>query len=433
MIGKRWLKSLAVAVMTLVVTVTAPFSVAALSEQKLYEFSLNNILYYDPEANGLSGVSCTGDNRNYAGVEVWTEAELQAIEANRPIYEEAAAKYDFPWQVMAVLHSLETSLQRYNPDNGQGVYQLYSYTGGGTNENRFEPAASITEEEFRRQTLIAAEIVSGMVGDLNNPDNVKRLFFEYNGTSEKYIEKALKMGFTEEQARNGEGSVYVMNRYDAQRDPTSSSMSPYWPGRYVGDKDYEEGSTTEVFGAFVKYTALGSSVCTYAGGSIAETALMLSWEGLRSHDKNDPKPEYVEAMKEVGAYEQGNGYYPYGASCDQFVGTVMRYSGADADFPIFGPEVQKNHMDAHPEMYQKVEANGDFSLLEPGDIFVTINAGRHIYIYVGILDGEMAQASASANDRTAEHWSGAGAVYFTDDGIGQGERYYEVYRRVNYE
>lgn len=377
--------------------------------------------------NSISGV---GSNRNYAGAEVWSAAELSAIEANQAIYKEAADQYNFPWQVLAVLHSHETSLRRYNPSNGQGVYQLYSYTNGGTNANRFTPADSISEEEFRRQTLIAAEIVSGMVGDLNDPDNVKRLFFQYNGTAQVYIQKALDMGFTEEQARNGEGSPYVMNRYDAQRDPTSASMSSLWSGRFVADGVYDSSSVSTGFGAFVQYEAIaGSSYCSWGGGTIAETALYLSWEG-HGHAITDPKPEYVEAMKEVDAWilPCNGGECPYyGASCDQFVGTVMRYSGADPNFPIFfGGTTLVDYLQTHTEMYMKVDHNNDVANLQPGDIFITWGNGNHIYLYVGEIDGQPTQASASWGSRTGEHFPG---VYFSDNG---GSRVYEVYRRINY-
>lgn len=384
----------------------------------------------DSLAGGTNGVS-TGNNRNYAGAQVWSDAEMQAIEANQAIYKEAADKYNFPWQVMAVLHSHETSLRRYNPGNGQGVYQLYSYTNGGTNENRFEPADSISEEEFRRQTLIAAEIVSGMVGDLNNPDNVKRLFFRYNGTAQVYIDKAIAMGFSEEQAKNGEGSAYVMNRYDEQRDPTSTNMSSLWPGRFVADGVYDANSISQGFGAFVQYEALaGSSYCSSAGGTIAEVAIQLSWEGT-GHDKNNPKPEYVQAMKEIGYYVKGNGYYPEGASCDQFVGTVMRYSGADPNFPVFFGYGLVDYLKTHTDMYMKVDHHDDISNLQPGDIFITYANGNHIYLYVGEIDGKPYQASASADSRTGEHFP---AVYFSDGHgkSGDGIRYYEVYRRINY-
>ena len=272
-----------------------------IDESKLYYYGLNGIYYYRGDSDKCS-VS-DGSNQNYAGVPVWSEAELAAISDNRSIYEEAANEYDFPWQVLAVLHSMETALKRYNPENGQGVYQLYTYTDGGTNENAFLPAGPIDEAEFRRQTLIAAEIVSSEVGDLNEPDNVKKLFFKFNGMSSRYIEKALAMGFSAEEAANGEGSPYVMNRYDARRDPASGEMDPNWPGRYVRDGVYDPTSTSMVFGAFVKYEALaGSSFCSNNGGEIVDTALLLSWPG-HDHAKDDPKPEYIDAMKEIGSYK----------------------------------------------------------------------------------------------------------------------------------
>ena len=379
-------------------------------------------------AGGSGGVS-TGNNRNYSGAQVWSDAEMQAIEANAAIYQEAANQFGFPWQVMAVVHSLETGLRRYNPDNGQGVYQLYSYTNGGTNENRFVPASEISEAEFRRQTIIAAEVVNGMVGDLNNPDNVKRLFFQYNGVADQYVQKAIAMGFSEEQARNGEGSAYVMNRYDARRDPTSAEMSPLWPGRFTYDGVYDATSVSNGFGAYVKYEALaGNSYCSSAGGTIVDTAIALSWEG-HGHAKDDPKPEYVKAMQEVGTYitpcNARGECAPKGASCDIFVSTVMRYSGADPDYPEYGPGRQQDWMDSHPDMYTKVEANKDVAQLEPGDIFVVSNEeGRHIYLYIGEINGQPSQASASHNSRTGEHYAG---ISWSDYGMD-----YSVYRRINY-
>lgn len=402
--------------------------VNALKSQRLIKWSNYQIYFYDPDAQKDSdnpdepdepeepidcegGVS-VGENQNYAGAKVWSDAELATIKANQSIYEEGAKAYGFPWQVMATLHSLEHGLQKSNPENGQGVYQLYTYTDGGKNENAFLPAGPIDDAEFLRQTKIAAGIAESMAGDLNNPDNVKKLFFKYNGASQKYKDKALAMGFSSEQANNGEGSPYVMNRYDAKRDPTSSEMSPHWPGRYVKDGVYDPSSTTEVFGGFVKYQALGGSGGGYCndGGAIVETAIMLSWPGRRSHSKDDPKPEYIEAMKQVGIYHQlcneGGGCAPAGASCDVFVGTVMRYSGADSGFPLTGPASQMSYMESNPDRYSKVEVS-DVSELQPGDILVTTTNGRHIYLYLGEVDGQQqVQASASFNDRTGEHYPG---------------------------
>lgn len=455
---KGFLRQKILGVVTAVVlALSSPAAVFAdLDLKTIREYSLGNIVYYNPNASSWKGSSSrgkancvtdgiAGSNKNYAGVQVWSDAEIRAIEENRPIYEEAAGEYGFPWQVLAVLHSQETGLRWYNPPNGQGIYQLYEYTQAGTNENRFEPSAEVTEEEFLRQSKIAAAEISSMVGDLNDEGNIKRLFFQYNGTAKQYIQKALDMGFSQEEAENGEGSYYVMNRYDAQRDPTSADMSPYWPGRFVADGVYDETATSTVFGAFVKYQALGggsgagSEDCVAGGigggsgggNAIAETAILISWEGRRSHSKDDPKPEYVTAMQETGAYQMAYDGRPYGASCDQFVGTVLRYSGADPDYPIWGPGTQESWMVQHPDMYQRIDAGGDFSALQPGDIFVTDTAaGNHIYLYVGDIygDGQLWQASASANDRTGEHFVG---VYFSDNaGSGGSTRPYNVYRYV---
>ena len=431
---KLFLRFLGV-VFAVILSFSAPLEVfAKIDADTLRMYALNNILFHEPGKNKCgSGGLTAGSNVNYAGEQVWSDVDLAAIAENQPFYEEAAEQYDFPWQVLAVLHNMETSLRRYNPSNGQGVYQLYTYTGGGKNANRFEPASSISEEEFRRQTILTAGLISNMVGDLNDPDNVKRLFFEYNGTARVYKQKALDMGFSQEEADNGEGSIYVMNRYDAQRDPASSEMSPHWPGRYTGDGVYTAGSTTLVFGAFVLYEALAgsSSTCNSGGGTIVDTAILLSWEG-HGHSKNDPKPEYVTAMKEVESYITGcnsSGCAPIGASCDQFVATVMRYSGADKSFPVFGPGVQQDYMANHPDMYMKVEHNNDVANLEPGDIFVTSGNGNHVYLYLGEIDGQPTQASASFNDRTGEHFPG---VYFSDShGRSGGSRIYTVYRRIN--
>lgn len=407
-----------------------PSSVSALSlidEAQLYFNGMNGIYFYHGHKKDECIVT-DGGNQNYAGMPVWSEAELSAISENQAIYEEAANEYGFSWQVLAVFHAMETGLRRYNPGNGQGVYQLYSYTKGGTNENRFEPSVSISDEEFRRQTMIAAEIISSSVRDLNNPDNVKKLFFKFNGMSSRYIEKALALGFSQEEAENGEGSPYVMNGYDARRDPSSSEMDPAWAGRYVKDGVYDATSTSTRFGAFVKYSALtGNMYCrdtTEGGGDgdIVNTAMLLTWDN-HGHGKNDPKPEYVEAMKAVGTYftpcRSDGDCASAGASCDIFVSTVMRYSGSDPSFPATGPAVQENYMRSHPDMYSHI-AVSDTSELLPGDILVATDNGRHIYLNLG---GGM-QASASYNDRTGERFSG---VYLSDYG---GTRHYNVYRRI---
>lgn len=420
---KRFFASLVSVVMALILVTP----VSAITEAQLNMFAQNNILFYDPNgANCNYTGGMTSTNANYAGAEVWSAAELQAVQANQAIYEEAANQYGFPWQILAVLHQKESSMKRYNDPNGQGVYQLYSYThmpdpNDSTKQilnpdTAFLPAGEISEEEFRRQTLLAAGVVkSKMEGlDLDNPDDLKKLFFRYNGLSGEYVDKALAMGFTREQANNGEGSPYVMNRFDDRRDPTSASMDPLWAGRYEADGKYVPGSKSYRFGAYVLYLALGGNGGMYCnggqGGIIFQTAMSLAKlganNGMGSYVSGDkePTPEYLAALNSYNAPTPCNetGCAPLGASCDQFVATVMRYSGADPDFPVINPPNQRDYMLRHPEKYQQIANTRDFSILQPGDIFVAESGrSRHIFIYGGERDGTQVQIGASFNQHTA--------------------------------
>lgn len=244
---------------------------AALSDAILDFYNENGIYYYDPLGTGISCVS--GNNASYSGAQIFADSTWNLIQANQPFYEAAAEKYGFSWQIIAAIHYKEYGNQRGNPSNGQGAYQLYSYTNGGKNSNTFYPAGEISDAEFQRQTDIAAEIISNMASglDLNTSGGVKRLFFKYNGVASRYIQKARNLGFSEEDAQNGEGSPYVMNRFDASRDPTSDSMNPLWRGMYVGDGQWSDTATTTSFGAFVAYTALGGST---SGGECSDGGLV---------------------------------------------------------------------------------------------------------------------------------------------------------------
>lgn len=271
----RVFKRLAVAVVAVVVGLGAPASVSALTEEQLYFYSQNNILFYDPSAGGCNVAG--GNNYNYVGDMVFSAAEMEAIAANQPFYEKAADMYGFPWQILAVLHRREHSLLRSNPSNGQGVYQLYSYTRKpGINEldpdKAFYPAGPVSDEDFQSQTNLAAKLVAESYGaglDLNTDDGVKRMFFNYNGTAGAYKNQALRLGFTQEEANNGEGSPYVMNRFDERRDPTvePTKSNNTW-GQIKTDGGGMEYPANNEFGAFVMYVALGGSSLICNGGAL---------------------------------------------------------------------------------------------------------------------------------------------------------------------
>ena len=265
---------------------------AYLSNDGLHPTAAGQELFAELISDAVGGSTSTtsglnGNYTNYAGDQVLTDSQITLLQSNVPIYEQAiqntgAGQHGINWQFMATLHYQETGLNRYNPDNGQGVYQMYTYVN--ETGNTFPPADEISEEEFLRQSeLVITEELIPMItsNDLNlsNPDDIKRFFFSFNGRAQQYINKALAMGFSQEEANNGEGSPYVMNKYDAARDPDSPDMDPNWPGRFVADGVYDPSSVGANYGAFTIYSAIGGAdVCissVSSGGLTLEQAQAL--------------------------------------------------------------------------------------------------------------------------------------------------------------
>ena len=226
----------------------------------------------DDEAVECGGLS--GENTNYKGDQVFSEAELETIKENYPFYKEAADEAGIPWEVLAAIHSMEYGLKRSNPSNGQGIYQLYSYThdsqGNLIEEKAFRPAGPVSDEEFLRQSKIAAGVIASKARglDLSLSSGIKRLFFLYNGAASAYKSQARAMGYTQEEAEIGEGSPYVMNRFDAKRDPTAGAGAPTW-GQIKTDGGGMTYPANSGFGAYVKYLAIAGS-CTSTTGGITE-------------------------------------------------------------------------------------------------------------------------------------------------------------------
>ena len=136
-------------------------------------------------------------------------------------------------------------------------------------------------------------------------------------------------------------------------------------------------------------------------GNIVQTAINLSWpakgQGLV------PKPEYAAAILQFNPASNNPTFY-YGADCGSFVGTVMKASGADPDYPHASTSVQEAYVRAHPEKYDIVEVTTNKADLLPGDIMIVNKGGGagslgHTYIYVGPQAGGLDAASASGGER----------------------------------
>ena len=135
---------------------------------------------------------------------------------------------------------------------------------------------------------------------------------------------------------------------------------------------------------------------------IAKKAISLAWpkgtsKSTAKYPGGSATKEFTAALKK---YYHGKLFWSRasrkGASCDVYIGTVVRATGYDQKFPA-GLRSQIKHMNKSSK-WKKVNCEGQLSCLQPGDILYSkhnksssLNNG-HIYMYIG--NNQAAQASA---------------------------------------
>lgn len=132
---------------------------------------------------------------------------------------------------------------------------------------------------------------------------------------------------------------------------------------------------------------------------IALTALLLAWprgtdKPVYSYPDGSPTQNFQKAIDAVYPNRSSWSAAPRaGASCDVFVGTVIRTSGYDPDYPR-GWDDQYEYLQASDRFVQ-VPYSGDLSTLQDGDIILYLrNSGRkHTCIFVEV-DGKPYLAEA---------------------------------------
>jgi len=346
------------------------------------DYRTQDINHYDPTVCGENG-DLGGDNRDYEGNIILTQAQLDSIKRNQPFYEKAATTAKIPWEMIAVIHLRETNLSRVNPENGQGLYQDANKVNSEASTLYVSTGSEVNDENFQKQTDWAANFIKGKAtkpdllinGDV---DQVKDAFFGYNGRASVYETQAKSLGF----ASDYEGSPYVMNRADSIRDPNKHATDNSW-GQIKTDGGSLIYPANNDYGAYVVYNALKASVgsssakCSTISGplrtkivKLAEQELTL-WEsgkmsiGFRADDPTSFSKYTDNIAADWCAWfaswilkEAGN---PVGVPGREW------WSYVD-DFTEKGP-AEKGFV-VHPN-------NGDFAIF---------NSGSHINIVVGFSD-----------------------------------------------
>lgn len=334
-------------------------------------YDSNNIFYYDGKASGgCNSPLDLSNNTLYNGDPVLDQATLKKVEENKPVYEAAANEQGFEWQILAAIHGMESSfVNNMNPvGNSQGVYQFLELDG------MFPSGQKISPAEFEKQTKMAAEQIRKNYSqglDLSVENDIKQMFYTYNSGangSKLYNENAKKwLHYTEEQIKIGEGSPYVMNLADEQRD---SRHNEHWQEFHCDHNCV--GRATVRPGAFLIYKALGgrgsaggnNCIGGETGNLIVDTALKLAWPQNELHKaKAYLVPDaYKLAMEQNGLINRVN---PKGASCDVFVSSVFTFSGVDPDFAnhcclvsYSGPMYQ--YVTQTPSLYQRLPYDDNY-------------------------------------------------------------------------
>ena len=390
--------------------INATYVHADIDESTLDFYDANGIFYYDGKASGggCNSPLDLSNNTLYNGEPVIDQVSLKRIEENKPVYEAAANEQGFEWQILAAIHGMESSfVNNKNPKgNSQGVYQFLELDG------MFPAGQKISPAEFEKQTKMAAEQIRKNYSqglDLSVENDIKRMFYNYNSGpkgSKLYNDNARKwLHYTEEQIKIGEGSPYVMNLADEQRD---SRHNEHWQ-EFHCDHNCIDRATVRP-GAFLIYKALGGrgsasgNNCTggETGNLIADTAISFSWpEGQEAEAvKPNMVDKYEEALKIAGT----GGHVYHGASCDVFVTTVMRYTKLDPDFVCCGMSASKgratgHYVEGNPSKYQPIpEFDGtNWNVLQNGDIVMN---HQHIAIFFKTKDGVTKLAHASKGEIT---------------------------------
>lgn len=153
----------------------------------------------------------------------------------------------------------------------------------------------------------------------------------------------------------------------------------------------------------------GSSNNLSGAQRITQTAFRYAWPAGDSHNywtspRNDslvkvPNEAYKAALLKWitvgGGYstpisasvvERNDTIWGQGASCDVFVGTVVRSVTGDTNFPFRGPGIQRRYAREHPELYEEIDYKNSVANLQPGDLmFSTDEEGiyGHAQIFCG--------------------------------------------------
>lgn len=363
-------------IVAILAVILAPSATLAISESTLDFYDRNGIYYYNPD--GFSE-GCYAGLGSYDGVTTAGLTDLQAafIDTYHSIAAELSAEYGIPWETVIA----------------QGIIESASGTSNFARErNNFFGIGAFDSNPNAAKSYSSPQ--EGWKGYYENIEKTsvyrENGAFNYPNDPYEYLKAIKAAGYASD-------PNYVQKVGEYIKAIENRAKEKGWALSSENTSPVVSSST-----GLSSSTSLGLHGCsssTYGNGDINKTALDLSWPD-RSHAFDDPNPAYKKALDEVGLSNYGEKYVQIGASCDAFVATVLRFSGADPNVACCGAANMLKYFATHPDLYEEIPNLDNSSNLQPGDIRVRPD---HIELFVVDESGTGRIASASKGDRTADH------------------------------
>ena len=359
---------------------------SALQSTKTDYFDLIGAYYYDPEgANRCSTSTGSYDGESSAGL---SDTQSAWVDTYHNIAESLSIQYGIPWETVMAQGILESGAGTSNFGRERNnFFGIGAFDSNPDNAFYYDTPEEGWRGYYENIRKTATYRQHGAFTHPDDPYAYMHAILEagYAGTNYSYynhIEPII---------------TAIINRAKEKGWETSAELVKSHPEMVQNAKTLQAGGGDE---ADLQYTT--ESCVGQGNGDINKTAIELSWPESGHDPWNDPKPEYRTALAATGVNQLGDACSMNGNSCDAFVATVLRYSGADENVICCGAANMLSYFNSHPELYDQIDNIGNTSNMQPGDIRVH---GGHIELFVQLDDGSFRIASASHCDRTGDHAS----------------------------
>lgn len=344
-------------------------NVSALTADDTF-YNGNNILFYDPDYQGLQGCLAGGDDG--AGTNTAPTVNLDGLDKNervKAIFQGLIAGGMNAVQASAVLgniyiesgRSFDPNVYEGGVDRPSSGYGIVQWTGPRrTNIENYAKQQGIAKSDLGLQIkFLLKEYNDSYKAQLaGTPFDAGTNVADATRSWMLIFERPLLVG--NNPAQINERMAAGKKIYDTYKD-TVTAQTPADDATATGEGcDATDGAGGDASG--------GGAV----NGDILKTAEGYAWPGPRSGTaKSQARTSYQLAKPK---YSPGTTW----SDCGGFVATVMLSSGVDPNFPDHSVNAQARYMRSHPEKYRIIPLTS-LAQVQPGDLIVE-NSTDHIEI-----------------------------------------------------